>query len=271
MDLERLKSQKRELGYTNKKISEETGIPLGTVQKICAGTTKTPRWDKVQAIEALLADRRIMYGPRSSRNVKPAVNAGADERDPSAGADPMQGYYTMEDYLNLPDDRRVELIDGFLYDMASPSNLHQAVLGELYIQFYSCAEKHPGCELFLSPSDVRLGKNGKTIVQPDLYIICGRDEKALKQMSETPDFVLEIVSPQSRAHDMFRKLNKYRFSGVREYWIVDPQKLEIIVYDLEHDLKPETYDFTAKIPLGISDGSCRIDFQKVFQKVEKYR
>ena len=293
MDLEKLKSRKKELGYTNQKISEETGIPLGTIQKIYAGVTKTPRWDKVEAIEALLfgtsgstggytavkntggytsclSEPGNDYVSQAVRTESGKSGAGPDERDPSAGSDPMQGHYTIEDYLKLPDERRVELIDGFIYDMSSPSNLHQAVLGELHIQFYACAEKHPECELFFAPSDVKLGKNGKTVVQPDLYIICGRDEDKMKQMSEAPDFALEIVSASSRAHDMFRKLNKYRFSGVREYWIVDPQRQEIIVYDLEHDRKPETYDFTATINVGISNGSCSIDFQKVLQKVQKY-
>ena len=257
MDLEKLKARKQELGYTNKKISEETGIALGTVQKIFAGVTKTPRWDKIEAIEALLGGRS-------------AGEYAVDDRDPSGGTDPKQGNYTIEDYFKLPDERRVELIDGFIYDMASPSLLHQAVLGELHIQFYACAEKHPECELFFAPSDVKLGKNGKTIVQPDIYIVCGRDEEKIKQMVELPDFALEVVSPSSRSHDMFRKLNKYRFSGIREYWIVDPQRQEIIVYDLEHEAKPETYDFTAKVPVGISGRECVIDFQRIRQKVERY-
>ena len=111
MDLEKLKARKQELGYTNKKISEETGIALGTVQKIFAGVTKTPRWDKIEAIEALLGGRS-------------AGEYAVDDRDPSGGTDPKQGNYTIEDYFKLPDERRVELIDGFIYDMASPSLLH---------------------------------------------------------------------------------------------------------------------------------------------------
>ena len=283
MTLEEMKKQKQKLGYTNRKIAEETGIPLGTVQKIFAGVTKSPRWDKMQALEKLLKpDEAPLCYSRSCRdsenkNMPSGVRERLtyewrepDDRDPSRGTDPKQGHYTVEDYLAIPDERRVELIDGFLYDMAAPSLLHQAVLIELAMQFYTCMENHPDCAMMVAPLDVQLGKNRKTVVQPDLLIICNRKDHDIDMLRVPPDFIIEIVSPSNPENDKFRKLNKYRFAGVREYWIVDPQSMKITVYRLEHDMDPEIYGFTDSVPVGISGGSCTIDFRRISNRVEKY-
>ena len=54
MTIEEMKSRKSELGYTNETIAELSGVPLGTVQKIFAGETKSPRYDTIQKLEKLL-------------------------------------------------------------------------------------------------------------------------------------------------------------------------------------------------------------------------
>ena len=100
-----------------------------------------------------------------------------DSAAPYGAAAPAEPLHTIRDYLALPDDQRVELIDGVFYDMASPSRLHQAILGHLHVQLYACTESHPECELFLSPSDVRLNSDDYTVVQPDLYVICSQNEQ----------------------------------------------------------------------------------------------
>lgn len=40
----------------------------------------------------------------------------------------IEHFYTEEDYYNLPDNVRAELIDGKFYDMASPSRIHQEIV-----------------------------------------------------------------------------------------------------------------------------------------------
>ena len=69
---------------------------------------------------------------------------------------------------------------------------------------------------------------------------------------------------------MFRKLNKYRFAGVREYWIIDPEVLKILVYDLEHEKIPEQYSFEDTVPVLISGGTCSIDFKKILERIRRY-
>lgn len=298
MTLQEMKKRKKELHLTNEKIAELTGVPLGTVQKVFAGITKTPRWATRAALQTLLctytpSDRPPETAesilaeihafdaahPKPSREIsryrRPALSDTGSARESAApyeAAVRQERLYTLEDYLRLPDDQRVELIDGVFYDMAGPSSIHQAILGHLHGSLYACAEKHPECELFLSPSDVRLDNDDYTVVQPDLYIICRRsaEEKKQRMVSGAPDFIVEILSPSNRRHDMFRKLNKYRFSGVREYWIVDPENLNVTVYDLEHDAPPKLYAFTDTIPVGISDGECAVDFARIYERIKQY-
>ena len=259
MTILQMQKCKKDLGLTNEKIAELSGVPLGTVQKVFSGTTRAPRWETRAALE------RVFLSESAS------ASDCVREPEPAYGKDPRQGSFTLEDYLAIPDDRRVELIDGFIYDMASALPVHQAILGELYYQLYLCVENHPECELFLSPSDVRLDEDNRTVVQPDLYIFCNRKNPDNRMISGAPDFIIEILSPSNRFHDMFRKLNKYRFSHVREYWIVDPEKQKVTVYDLEHDEPPVVYDFQdTKIPLGISGGECAVDFGRIYEKVKRY-
>ncbi len=192
------------------------------------------------------------------------------EAEPAYAADPGQGSYTIEDYYALPDDRRVELIDGYFYDMASPTTIHQMIVHRIVYQLTPCADRHPECVLFMAPLDVRLDNDDRTMVQPDIMILCHRNDRDVRRINGAPDFVIEVLSPSSRFHDMFRKLNKYRFSGVREYWIVDPEKKQIIVYDLEHDEPPRNYTFHDTVPLIISGGECSVDFVKISELLERY-
>ena len=298
MTLQEMKKRKKELHLTNEQIAELSGVPLGTVQKVFAGITKTPRWATRMALQTFLSVYTPPYKPpetvddiladihaadaarqarirekqeyESPSSSSPgAVHESAAPYGAAARAEPL---HTIRDYLELPDDQRVELIDGVFYDMAGPSRLHQAILGHLHAQLYPFAENHPECELFLSPSDVRLDRDDYTVVQPDLYIICRQDEQEKKErmVSGAPDFIIEILSPSNRQHDMFRKLNKYRFSGVREYWIVDPEHLKVIVYDLAHDAPPKTDTFSDTIPVLISEGECAVDFARIFERIKQY-
>jgi len=56
----------------------------------------------------------------------------------------MQGEYTIDDYYSLPDDHRVELIDGVIYDMTAPTYVHQGFGGEIYAVFRDYIRKNKG-------------------------------------------------------------------------------------------------------------------------------
>ncbi len=174
-------------------------------------------------------------------------------------------HYTEEDYYNLPENVRAELIRGHLiYNQAAPSRFHQTILGELYtaINMY-LKEKGGRCRVFPAPFAVKLWEDEKTIVEPDISVICDRDKLTDRGCTGAPDWIIEIISPSTSSHDYVVKLNLYAEAGVREYWIVDPDKESIFVYYLEEAyFKVESYTFRDKVHANIYDDLC-IDFTEL--------
>jgi len=138
--------------------------------------------------------------------------------------------YTYEDYLNWPEDERVELIDGKIYNMSAPTEKHQRLLGDLHLRFGNYLHGK-SCEAYISPFDVRidLGLGKDSVVQPDLVVICDLELLDEKGLNGPPTLIIEVLSPSNPNHDRVLKYNKYLSVGVKEYWIVDPRKEEIMV------------------------------------------
>ena len=113
-------------------------------------------------------------------------------------ADKKQGEYTIEDYYRIPDEQRVELIDGVIYDMSAPTINHQAVAGMIYLQIANqIRNRRGGCIPYFSPVDVKLGSDNRTMVQPDVIILCDPDQRRRWGIEGAPDFLLEVLSPST--------------------------------------------------------------------------
>ena len=170
--------------------------------------------------------------------------------------------YTIEDIYNLPDGQRAELIDGQIYYMAPPSRRHQDIAGTLYRKIADYIDAKGGsCKTYISPFAVFLNEDDKTYVEPDISVICDSDKLTDQGCKGAPDWIIEIVSPGSRRMDYFTKLFKYRPAGVREYWLVDPIKNFVIVYNFDRS-DSEQYTFADTIKAGIYD-DLYIDFSTI--------
>ena len=157
---------------------------------------------------------------------------------------PQEKIYTTEDIYALPDGQRAELIDGRFYDMAPPSFRHQKILMELSAAIHRHIKSHGGsCEVLPAPFAVFLNKDDLNYVEPDISVVCDKSKLDDKGCNGAPDWVIEIVSPSTSHIDYGIKLFKYRSAGVREYWVVNPCKRTVIVYDLEKDEQSNQYDF----------------------------
>ncbi|HHT9119750.1 MAG TPA: Uma2 family endonuclease [Candidatus Hypogeohydataceae bacterium YC41] len=135
--------------------------------------------------------------------------------------------FTYQDYLHLPEDRRYELIEGELFMVPSLLTYHQEVSGNLDFIVREFVKKRGLGKVFSAPTDVVL--SNEDVVQPDIFFI----EKGRlgiikeKNIQGAPDLIVEILSPSLRYRDKVHKKKLYQKYGVKEYWIVDPQKRQI--------------------------------------------
>ncbi len=170
--------------------------------------------------------------------------------------------YTIDDIYALPDGQRAELIDGQMYMMAPPSRRHQQILLSLSRRIADYIDRKGGsCEVDIAPFAVFLNEDDKNYVEPDISVICSSEKLTDKGCSGAPDWIIEIVSPSSRRTDYFTKLFKYRTAGVREYWIVDPDKSRILVYNFASEDTGD-YTFSETVKAGIYE-DLEIDFNTI--------
>lgn len=148
--------------------------------------------------------------------------------------------YTYKEYKAWPEGERWELIEGVAYAMSpAPTRLHQKFVVDLVGKLYAFLKGKP-CELLVSPIDVFLPASRDeaedevdTIVQPDVIVVCDRDKLIEKGVRGGPEFVVEILSHSTAMKDLGKKKALYAKHGVREYWIVNPEDLAVLVYRLE--------------------------------------
>ena len=174
----------------------------------------------------------------------------------------MKRDFTVADIENLPEGVRAELIDGAIYNMSPPNLRHQKILSFLHIEIGNYIRKQKGsCEVIPAPFAVFLNKDNQNYVEPDISVICDKNKLDERGCNGAPDWIIEIVSPGSKRMDYHIKLFKYRTAGVKEYWIVDPVRNLITIYNFVNETT-ELYTFSDKIKAGIYE-ELEIDFSEM--------
>ncbi len=251
MTIEELKQRKKELGYTNEVVAELAGVSLETVEKLfaCIDYSFITYEERFAIERALLKESELEC-----------------LREENAYLLKKQGEYTAEDFYSFPDDILVELIDGVIYHLGTPSVAHQEIVSEISYLLKDYVVKNKGeCKVLTSPIAVQLDCDDKTIVQPDILVLCDKNKMKQQCVFGAPDMVIEVLSPSTRKYDLTTKMAKYMNTGVREYWIVDLDKKKILVYNWENDEFPRIYGFDDKIPVGVFKGKCIVDFATIYQ------
>ncbi|MCI8713117.1 MAG: Uma2 family endonuclease [Ruminococcus sp.] len=170
--------------------------------------------------------------------------------------------YTIDDIYRLPEGQRAELIDGRLFMMASPSRRHQEIVHFLdrtignYVQ-----SKRGECKVYPAPFAVFLNADDTVYVEPDVSVICDKGKLTDEGCHGAPDWIVEVVSPTTRSMDYGRKLFKYHSAGVREYWIVDYDNNQVLVYDFAGD-EMTYHSFSDKVQVRIYM-DLEIDFSEI--------
>ena len=167
--------------------------------------------------------------------------------------------YTVDEFHEMYDEskERIELIDGRVIMQAVPSLTHQKIVGGIFRKIADHIDsKHGKCTPFVSPVDVRFDKY--TNVQPDVLVVCDPSKLSEKCVTGAPDFVAEVVSSDTY-RDYRDKLDIYKKAGVREYWIVDPERQRTLVYLFGDPVNVGFYDFDKPVPVGIFGGEPLIN------------
>lgn len=140
--------------------------------------------------------------------------------------------------------------------MSAPSRIHQKILMFLSKTIANYIDSKDGsCEVYPAPFAVKLFEDDdKTVVEPDISVICDPNKLTDRGCTGAPDWIVEIVSPSTSSHDYIRKLNLYAKAGVKEYWIIDPRTEKVFVYHLDQaDVNADSYTFQDKIKVNIYD------------------
>ncbi len=281
MTLEEMRSAKQEKGYSMAQLSACSGVPLGTLQKIFNGKTEHPRYKTRQAIERVLGGMEAedrgsgadgAPGPAAFCCEQPQPDI-LREPAPSYGARQarQQGEYTIEDYYAWPEDQRIELIDGMIYEMEAPGFVHQRIAAVLLYKISAyIREKGGSCIPLTAPLDVRLDCDNKTMVQPDLVILCDKDRIKRWGVMGAPDFVLEVISKSTRKRDYTKKLQKYADAGVKEYWIVDPEKRILVTYNFINWDIPSIQPLEGTAGVALYGGELKIDLDEIAGLIEDF-
>jgi len=183
-----------------------------------------------------------------------------------------QERFTFADFLAWEKDERIEIIDGEVVMLATPSRLHQKISGEIFRQLANYLDGKE-CEVYSAPFAVRLfeqngdaPENVDMMVEPDISVVCDKNKLDKYGCKGAPDMVIEILSPSSLRHDRLVKLNLYQRAGVREYWIVDTENKAVQVFLLDGRglLRiNEEYGRTDVAKVNVLDG-CFVELRKVF-------
>ncbi len=174
--------------------------------------------------------------------------------------------YTYQDYLNFPDDKRCEIIDGEFYDMTpAPKVKHQRISGNVYFDIKNQIKKKKiKCDLFSAPTDVVFDEHN--VVQPDIFIVCDNTKITEDNIKGAPDLIIEIVSKTTELKDKREKKNLYERFKVKEYIIVYPERDYIERFCLENNkyLAPDIFNWDEKMKLETFD--IEINLWEVFEK-----
>ena len=168
---------------------------------------------------------------------------------------------TIEDLFNLdlPEGMGAELIDGEFYMVGAPTRRHQKIVGAVFNAIYNHITEHNGaCEVYVSPLGVRLFEDDRTYVEPDISVICDLDKLNEEGCNGAPELVVEVTSPGTRSRDCLLKLMKYKSAGVKEYWLIDPERDILDVYYFETE-QTERFTFKDQVPSTVCDGLV-VDF-----------
>ena len=151
---------------------------------------------------------------------------------------PLVKTYTLQEFWDLPepsDHTKLELIKGVLYMTPPPDFPHNEAASVLLMRLQKAIEKHAYRGSIYVPR-AALWIDDDTYLEPDLMYISDELKAQMDPRHWTrADIVVEIVSPSTALYDRRTKSDTYRAMGVREMWLLDPDRKEVEVRSFKAD------------------------------------
>jgi Uma2 family endonuclease len=144
------------------------------------------------------------------------------------------GGWTRERYLReAPEHLRWEFVYGEVVAYSPASAEHQDLVGFLYWLLRGYCEAKAWGKVLTGPAAVELSP--EVIREPDLFVLAPEDVPHAQgsPLKVRPVLVIEVASPSTRSIDLGEKVRDYGRAGIPEYWVVDGEREEVVVYRRE--------------------------------------
>ncbi len=263
----KVQSMREAARMTQKDMEAATGIHQAEISKIERGIGN-PSMATIEKL-ALAAGCKIniTFEHRGIRRDVPQAKGIV----PYLKAVKYQGEYVISDLVGVPDDVFYELIEGCVFERNTPTVVRQEILAEIQFAFSYFIKSNKGkCKVLPAPTGLTFENDDKNFLIPDLMIIC--DEKKITEelIVGAPDFVLEIASPSNSRRDYGVKQQIYMNKGVREYWIINPMKRVLTIYNYEDSECPSIHSLDEQVDVAIYGGKLKINLSEISSIIKKY-
>ena len=287
--LNEIKNRKKKLKLTTAVVADRAGLPVSTVSKIMTGETKNPSYATIEKIERVLAQEEMYRRVYAYfKLLKEYIDGHTDEtvdqiefeknykRENNISflivnslqektGELTDGNLALDKKLNidflheLGEDKQIELINGHLIYNEAPNLKHQMIVQNLGRIIDTFIHSNNGkCQMFNVGVNLYFEEDNNSLLIPDLVVLCDDSKLSESGITGTPDWIIEVVSRSTRRVDYNEKMHKYMGTGVREYWIVDPEKERVTTYIEGEPMMAYIYGFDDEIPVYIYDGKLSI-------------
>jgi len=167
------------------------------------------------------------------------------------------GGWTLERYLaEAPESQLWEFVRGEVIMYSPAAAEHQRLVSFLVRLIGGFCEAKGWGEVLTGPAAIRVLPD--VIREPDIFVLPPEEVPKAKgvPLEVCPALVIEVTSPATRTIDLVEKAGDYAAAGIPEYWVVDPERKEIVV----HRLSGERYE-VERVTEGENESASVPDFR----------
>ncbi len=149
-----------------------------------------------------------------------------ESTNPQNAAVANRGYVTFEEYLEQSSDTHIcEWVDGEIITMPGASFEHQDISGFLLTVMRFFVTQNDLGVVLSSPFAMKLEEQRRGR-EPDILFVSKERLNLFKKtyLDGAADLVVEIISPESIGRDRGEKFIEYEAAGIKEYWVIDPDR-----------------------------------------------